>query len=97
MDMTMREAVEYLSSDDQKIQHCAASYIQHNTFIDDKTKDEVVCLLFFFFSFWYDLVFSETALRNGKRMKYFEYILTFIRINENSINNYLSYQKSSIF
>lgn len=44
MDMTMKEAVECLSSDNETFQHCAASYIQHNTFIDDKTKDEVIKL-----------------------------------------------------
>lgn len=44
--MTMKEAVEYLSIDDESVQHCAAAYIQHNTFVDDKTKDEVLCLLF---------------------------------------------------
>ncbi|KAG7226786.1 hypothetical protein INR49_014135 [Caranx melampygus] len=42
--MDMMEAVEYLSSADETVQHCAASYIQHNTFVDDKTKDEVIKL-----------------------------------------------------
>uniref|UniRef100_A0A3B4T3E1 Plakophilin-1-like n=1 Tax=Seriola dumerili TaxID=41447 RepID=A0A3B4T3E1_SERDU len=41
-DITMKEAVECLSSDDETFQHCGASYIQHNTFIDDKAKDEVL-------------------------------------------------------
>ncbi|XP_051269679.1 plakophilin-1 isoform X1 [Dicentrarchus labrax] len=40
-DITMKEAVEYLSNSDETYQHCGASYIQHNTFIDDKAKDEV--------------------------------------------------------
>ncbi|KAK9528618.1 hypothetical protein VZT92_012770 [Zoarces viviparus] len=43
-DITMKEAVEYLSSDDETYQHCGASYIQHNTFIDDKAKEEVLKL-----------------------------------------------------
>ncbi|XP_035517096.1 plakophilin-1-like isoform X2 [Morone saxatilis] len=40
-DITMKEAVEYLSNSDETYQHCGASYIQHNTFINDKAKDEV--------------------------------------------------------
>lgn len=43
-DITMKEAVEYLSSHDETYQHCGASYIQHNTFIDDKAKEEVLKL-----------------------------------------------------
>ncbi|XP_056292848.1 plakophilin-1 [Pseudoliparis swirei] len=43
-DITMKEAVEYLSSDDETYQHCGASFIQHNTFIDDKAKEEVLKL-----------------------------------------------------
>ncbi|XP_075952897.1 plakophilin-1 isoform X1 [Anarhichas minor] len=43
-DITMKEAVEYLSSKDETYQHCGASYIQHNTFIDDKAKEEVLKL-----------------------------------------------------
>lgn len=46
-DITMKEAVEYLSNNDETYQHCGASYIQHNTFIDDKAKEEVVCLVIF--------------------------------------------------
>ncbi|XP_008278076.1 plakophilin-1 [Stegastes partitus] len=41
-DITMKEAVEYLSSEDQAYQHCGASYIQHNAYVDDKTKEEVL-------------------------------------------------------
>eukprot|EP00064_Thunnus_orientalis_P001669 superscaffoldBa00000115_g1672 len=48
-DITMKEAVEYLSSEDETYKHCGASYIQHNTFIDDKAKEEsvenCVCIL----------------------------------------------------
>ncbi|XP_029947902.1 plakophilin-1 [Salarias fasciatus] len=40
-DITMKEAVEYLSNEDQTYQHCGASYIQHNTFINDAAKLEV--------------------------------------------------------
>lgn len=43
-DITMKEAVEYLSKDDETFQHCGASYIQHNTFVDDKAKEEVLKL-----------------------------------------------------
>ncbi|KAM9859444.1 plakophilin-1-like [Aulostomus maculatus] len=43
-DITMKEAVEYLSNEDEKYQHCGASYIQHNTFINDKAKEEVLKL-----------------------------------------------------
>ena len=41
----MKEAVEYLSNAEETYQHCGASYIQHNTFINEKAKDEV-CDLF---------------------------------------------------
>ncbi|XP_077429267.1 plakophilin-1 [Vanacampus margaritifer] len=41
-DISMKEAVEFLSNEDIKYQHCGASYIQHNTFIDDKAKQEVL-------------------------------------------------------
>ncbi|XP_068568622.1 plakophilin-1 [Cebidichthys violaceus] len=43
-DITMKEAVEYLYNDDETYQHCGASYIQHNTFIDNKAKEEVLKL-----------------------------------------------------
>ncbi|TNN76418.1 Plakophilin-1 [Liparis tanakae] len=43
-DITMKEAVEFLSSDDETYQHCGASFIQHNTFVDDKAKEEVLKL-----------------------------------------------------
>lgn len=46
-DITMKEAVEYLSKTEETYQHCGASYIQHNTFIDDKAKEEVVCLVIY--------------------------------------------------
>lgn len=42
----MQEAVQFLSSQDEKYQHCGASYIQHNTFISDKAKEEVPELIF---------------------------------------------------
>ncbi|KAM9799018.1 plakophilin-1 [Syngnathus typhle] len=41
-DITMKEAVEFLSHEDIKYQRCGASYIQHNTFVDDKAKEEVL-------------------------------------------------------
>ncbi|KAK5933609.1 hypothetical protein CgunFtcFv8_014074 [Champsocephalus gunnari] len=40
--ITMKEAVEYLSSAEETYQHCGASYIQHNTFINEEAKDEVL-------------------------------------------------------
>ncbi|XP_070758873.1 plakophilin-1 [Enoplosus armatus] len=43
-DITMKEAVEYLSNGDETYQHCGASYIQHNAFIDNKAKEEVLKL-----------------------------------------------------
>ncbi|XP_061741244.1 plakophilin-1 [Nerophis ophidion] len=43
-ELTMKEAVEFLSSEDDKLKHCGAAFIQHNTFIDDKAKDEVLKL-----------------------------------------------------
>lgn len=41
--MSVKEAVECLSHSDETYQNCGASYIQHNSYIDDKTKEEVVC------------------------------------------------------
>ncbi|XP_027135337.1 plakophilin-1 isoform X2 [Larimichthys crocea] len=43
-DITMKEAVEYLTNKDETYQHCGASYIQHNTFIDDNAKEELLKL-----------------------------------------------------
>lgn len=39
--LTMKEAVEYLSKRDETFQHWGASYIQHNTYVNDKAKEEV--------------------------------------------------------
>lgn len=47
--LTMKEAVEYLSSKDEMYQHWGASYIQHNTFIDDRAKEDVGDFYFFIF------------------------------------------------
>lgn len=43
-DITLKEAVEYLSKKEKTYQHCGASYIQHNTFINENAKEEV-CLV----------------------------------------------------
>uniref|UniRef100_A0A3Q3WVY6 Uncharacterized protein n=1 Tax=Mola mola TaxID=94237 RepID=A0A3Q3WVY6_MOLML len=43
-DITLKEAVEYLSKKEKTYQHCGASYIQHNTFIDENAKEEVLKL-----------------------------------------------------
>ncbi|XP_053723471.1 plakophilin-1-like [Synchiropus splendidus] len=43
-DLTMKEAVEYLSNQNELFKCCGASYIQHNTFVDEKAKDEVLRL-----------------------------------------------------
>ncbi|XP_046882190.1 plakophilin-1-like [Hypomesus transpacificus] len=40
-DLTMKEAVDFLYSGDENYQHCGASFIQHNTFTEDKAKQEV--------------------------------------------------------
>ncbi|XP_028303371.1 plakophilin-1-like isoform X2 [Gouania willdenowi] len=40
-DITMKEAVEYLSNKDETYQHCGASYIQHQTYVDEAAKEEV--------------------------------------------------------
>ncbi|XP_051561822.1 plakophilin-1-like [Myxocyprinus asiaticus] len=42
--LTMKEAVEYLFSSDEKYQLCGSAYIQHTTFADDKAKQEVLTL-----------------------------------------------------
>ncbi|KAJ8399588.1 hypothetical protein AAFF_G00409990 [Aldrovandia affinis] len=44
MDITMKEAVEYLLSHDENYQHCGASFIQHSTYKEDKAKQEVLRL-----------------------------------------------------
>ncbi|KAM7423045.1 hypothetical protein PAMA_010871 [Pampus argenteus] len=43
-DITMKEAVEYLSIKDETYKYYGASYIQHNTFIGDTAKEEVLKL-----------------------------------------------------
>ncbi|XP_064825205.1 plakophilin-1-like [Oncorhynchus masou masou] len=43
-DITMKEAVEYLSSGDENYQLCGASFIQHATYSEDKAKQEVLRL-----------------------------------------------------
>ncbi|XP_051567915.1 plakophilin-1-like [Myxocyprinus asiaticus] len=43
-DLTMKEAVEYLYSPDEKYQLCGSAYIQHATYTDDKAKQEVLTL-----------------------------------------------------
>uniref|UniRef100_A0A8C6T5W1 Plakophilin 1b n=1 Tax=Neogobius melanostomus TaxID=47308 RepID=A0A8C6T5W1_9GOBI len=40
--ITMKDAVEYLSMEDETLQHCGASYIQHNAYMDDSAKEEVL-------------------------------------------------------
>lgn len=40
-DISIKEAVEFLSNSNEVYQHCGASYIQHNTFIDNNAKEEV--------------------------------------------------------
>ncbi|XP_048840679.1 plakophilin-1 [Brienomyrus brachyistius] len=41
-DMTIKEAVEFLSSPEEKLQLCGASFIQHSTFKEDQAKQEVL-------------------------------------------------------
>lgn len=41
---SMKEAVEYLSREDETYQHCGASYIQHNSYMNDSAKEEVMKL-----------------------------------------------------
>ncbi|XP_051986713.1 plakophilin-1-like isoform X2 [Xyrauchen texanus] len=43
-DLTMKDAVDYLFSPDEKYQLCGSAYIQHTTFKDDKAKQEVLTL-----------------------------------------------------
>lgn len=38
----MKDAVEYLSHPDKTYQYHGAFYIRHNTFIDDKAKEQVL-------------------------------------------------------
>lgn len=46
-DITMKEAVEYLSHSEKDYQSCGASYIFHQTLIDDKAKEQVILFLVF--------------------------------------------------
>ncbi|XP_056129532.1 plakophilin-1 isoform X2 [Lampris incognitus] len=41
-DLTMKDAVRYLSSEDKMYQHCGASFIQHHTFAEDRAKHQVL-------------------------------------------------------
>lgn len=43
-DITMKEAVDFLCNEDIEYQHRGASYVQHNTFMNDKAKEEVTYL-----------------------------------------------------
>lgn len=43
-DMTLGEAVEYLSRPEENYQQCGATFIQHSTYNEDKTKPEVLKL-----------------------------------------------------
>ncbi|RVE73050.1 hypothetical protein OJAV_G00045470 [Oryzias javanicus] len=43
-DITMKEAVKFLSSNDEEYQYYGSSYIQHNTYDNDKAKEEVLQL-----------------------------------------------------
>lgn len=65
-DITMTEAVKFLSHKDEPYQYCGASFIQHSTFVDDKTKEEVVCLVICTFHLSATCEFVE-SLRNDKR------------------------------
>lgn len=49
-DITMKEAVEFLSSENEHYQYCGTSYIQHRTYTDDNAKEEVVHLIFYVFT-----------------------------------------------
>lgn len=40
-DLTLKEAVEYLTHPEENFQHCGATYIQHVTFKDENAKEEV--------------------------------------------------------
>lgn len=66
-DVTMEEAVEFLSHKDETYQYCGASYIQHNTFIDDKAKEEVVFLVIYSFHSRVTCKFVE-SLRKRKEI-----------------------------
>lgn len=44
-DITLKEAVEYLSHSDKAYQRCGASYIWHKTFADDSAKEQVILFL----------------------------------------------------
>lgn len=41
VDITLKEAVEYLSHSDENYQQCGATFIQHATFKEEHTKQEV--------------------------------------------------------
>lgn len=40
-DLTLKEAVEYLSHPEENYQQCGATFIQHTTFKEDHAKQEV--------------------------------------------------------
>lgn len=43
-ELTMKQAVEFLSREDENYQHCGASFIQHSTYMKDQAKQEVLKL-----------------------------------------------------
>lgn len=40
-DLTLKEAVEFLSQSEENFQQCGATVIQHSTFKEDQAKQEV--------------------------------------------------------
>ena len=43
-DLTLKEAVEYLTQSGENYQQCGANFIQHSTFNEERTKEEVELL-----------------------------------------------------
>lgn len=43
-DLTLKEAVEFLSQTEENYQQCGATFIQHTTFKEEHTKQEVRAL-----------------------------------------------------
>ena len=46
-ELTLKEAVEFLSHSDENFQQCGATFIQHTTFNEEQAKDEVWAQIYY--------------------------------------------------
>lgn len=61
-DVTLKEAVEYLSHTDENYQQFGATFIQHTTFNEERAKQEVWALLH-----WFTIIASTANTPSKKK------------------------------